>query len=513
MAYLEENERQKTGTMDVLAQNPQELGGEQEQELSTGGGQSAQVGAAPMSAPSVAPTQSQRTNQPKAGVGSGAFTNLQSYIQKNKPASQGIAQGISQNIQQQKQQQQQVIQSGRQQFQQQAGQLDAAREAARKKAIETVGRVTAPTPFQPLADEDITRYRDIITGVQDFDTVEMPDFTEQQQFGQTLQQRAQQAGTEQGRSRLLEQTFNQPTYTRGQRKLDQLLLQGNVDAQRGLQRGLEQGAQQFQQELGQTQEQLTQQQQQLTEAEQALVSELEGLAASGYEGFTEDIQQRAAEQNRLVDQIRGIGQGGVVSGEVLQALGLDQPEFFGIDPTTYLENVDPRDIVTAEDVAKYNALARLSGVEPDAMQFTEAGQVTRGVEDLKRDIGIRRDEFERRQQEVQSNIDLYNNLLDRMTDLTSSRQFRFGEFRDVSDNERRRIAKDRLDRVLSGDLRWYYGGPAVDEVMGRARDLMGKQYQEEDLNNLRREFQVGEFNPFIQPQRQDLGGGLSLYRM
>lgn len=198
--------------------------------------------ASPSQPTSPQPKVTQRASQASSAPRSGMATNVQSYIDKNRPAAQGIAQAVTKDISQQTgnitQQAQQ--QQGRLQSQLAANQstIDQAKNYAQQQ-IQNIMQGSAQQQQAPqVAEEDANRFQQLMRGDIGVSKVQDLNLAPQQQRLQALQGLAGGVGTEQGRRSLLAQTFGgDREYTRGQSALDQLILGGDQAASQALQQG------------------------------------------------------------------------------------------------------------------------------------------------------------------------------------------------------------------------------------------------------------------------------------
>jgi hypothetical protein len=239
--------------------------------------------------------QSQQPQQPNKQAGSGMFTNIKSYVEKNQPAAQKMAGAVSQNVGDQASQireqtekkaqiQKDALAANNTALEQEANwastniqnviggqpqtppatqnQPQAQQELPQTEAPEPVPEVEAPpAPVVPeMSDEDIARMQALYRGeVQGLTQVGDLNLSQQQARIQALQNMAQGANTEQGRMNLLKNTFGnqgQTQYTRGLSGLDQLIVSGDqaareqlVSGTQGQVQGLSQDVQGIQQDV------------------------------------------------------------------------------------------------------------------------------------------------------------------------------------------------------------------------------------------------------------------------
>lgn len=378
MATLRDEEEQKgSGLNQALGQQPpaQQAQQPQEQQPRVEGAGSSQIGAPQGAAPQQAPAQKQQ----KAGTGS--FANLKSYLQ----AAQGggrVAQAATQRVQNVAGQAQKGIQQAQKAFgtKMEAGSLQgmgtAAEEAkgiigaargatyqvpqkqqptvvAPTEAQANVPTTATPTPTQPQAPaqpqqyftpEQQQRFAEIINAqYQGPASLQQAGLYEQAaRKAQTAQQALQQAQTAGGREQLLRDIFGRSRdYSRGQSKLDALLLN---TSQQGVQSLQEQA-----QKAGNVQQQL-QEAQNLSANEAARRAEaIQGISSGARTAFTE---ARTAEETAANERIKAIQDNWNKLPEYFKEalksgkqLSQQEADLLGITTGTGLYNLSPEDIV------------------------------------------------------------------------------------------------------------------------------------------------------------------------
>ena len=194
---------------------------------------------------------------PKAS--SGTYTNIQKYVEKNRPQAQAMAGAVSQDVgkqaesirksvESQKAQQEQTLQSNQQAIQ---GATDWAQSQISNIMNQpATSTEQAAQPYTP-SQKDISRFQNLMQGeVQGLQDVQDLNVREQQSQASALQNLAQTAGTEQGRRNLLEQTFQkQGDYSRGMSGLDQLITSGDQAAREQLIQGTQGQTQNLQDQI------------------------------------------------------------------------------------------------------------------------------------------------------------------------------------------------------------------------------------------------------------------------
>lgn len=165
------------------------------------------------------------SSTPKAANSSGQFTNLQSYINANQGSGQNMANQISGRAQNQANQVNTGINNANGMI---GSQIDAENNRI-ANASNLAGQVQAGNAQQITSDPNqLANWNQLYSGANNGQNIQnnaSSAFANSGTAINNLQNTAQQAGTEQGRFGLLQQTLGRPTYNSGQQGLDQLLLQ------------------------------------------------------------------------------------------------------------------------------------------------------------------------------------------------------------------------------------------------------------------------------------------------
>lgn len=227
------------------------------------------VGTSSTEATSQGPTQNT-----KSKASSGMFTNIQKYVDKNRPQAQKISSAVTQDVGNQaseiRQQAEQKTAQTRQQLAANQSAIDEQRQFAQnqvnaimnaqapqqpqkpegippiQQAQESMDRVPQQFPMSTLnpyevEQENAKKFQQLMQGdLQGINPVQGINLAQQQSKAQALQNLAGGVRTEQGRRNLLANTFeNQGQYTRGMSGLDQLILSGDDTARTGLIQGIQ----------------------------------------------------------------------------------------------------------------------------------------------------------------------------------------------------------------------------------------------------------------------------------
>lgn len=299
--------------------------------------------------PGAAPAGGTAPAAGRAKGGSGQFTNIQDYIEANRPKTAGLATGISKAVGEETTGLRTQLGQQREQYLGQEGKFGAGQQEFITQQIQQAGA-------QPGSEQDVARFRSLATGGE-----QTIDVGEQRRQAADLERRAREFQTSKGRFEGLQRLVGQqaPTYSSGQRQLDQLLLAGDraskqqsIREMREATRGLGGEVAQLGTEVGAARG--ARQQEALSQLSAAQTQEQEGVTA---------MQQRIAES---------FGKGGdyALSEADLAATGLQAgQEFYGLDPTDYLQ-----DRYSQEQYSRIGALAGLAGQETPIVG-TEASRV------------------------------------------------------------------------------------------------------------------------------------------
>lgn len=354
MSYIKKEE--ETGQVGINQQLGQPQG--QMTEIPEVSGQSA---APPTSAPTQPQSaQPQQESRPSQRASSGSFTNLQSYVEQNRPAAQNIARQVTRGVENR------ASQIGQQLAKQQGDFLSrVAENRARLAQAGDLASQQIQQAGQAPQGADVSQTQQLIRGQFNAPVAQL-DTQGLQQQARDLASNTQSAQTQQGRQQLLRDTFGGQDYTRGQGALDELILAGSREAR----------------------EQIAQAPRQATEALQAQIGDARQQALSslaGYDTQREQLTQRLAgevdtAQQALQDAIQGNVTGvtdALSGGEIslpqraaLEQAGIVLPErygqlqTYGVDVLGALGDATSS-LASPEQLARAQALAELEGTTQD----------------------------------------------------------------------------------------------------------------------------------------------------
>ena len=322
---------------------------------------------------SMSPAGGSSSNNP-APTNSGTYPNISKYMQANQNwnADQGGLGGeITSNLNQQGQGINNQVQSAANAFQNQGNtwqqNTNQANTAFQSGLVDPNAYLQNNSNAQQQANTALNAQ---YNGQQDLNSAN-PNLNQQVQNYQT---NAQQGQTESGRFNLLQQMFNNPTYTQGQKSLDQAFLENSPTAQNQFQQALQNSKQSAlgyqnannaaQQSAQDWQNYANQVQQQSRGALNASIGNEGSNIQNEYtQAQANQQQQLQAIQNNLAQgqltqaQVNELGLGNLV-GKQLYNTNLSQ---YATTPTLTAQNT-----ATAADYARMNALNQLAGFAPGA---------------------------------------------------------------------------------------------------------------------------------------------------
>jgi hypothetical protein len=296
----------------------------------------------------------QESAAPKDQKSSGQYANIQSYLDANKDQADTMGTQISSNIENKGSEAKTAVEV-----------FGAkAPKVAEYDPNAALGRVTSLND-QEKQDYRTQRQTGGYSGPQSIDQAE--GYADTQKKAQEAATLAKNAASETGQQQLLKDTFSRPTYSAGQNKLDQVLLQGSAGSKQALQGvaskygNLDQLFNDAQNNFGAS----------INSAKAQALKNKENISAAekaAREGLINPIQQRAAEQNSANQALIGRAQGDLqdetVAGDLLAQLGLNEGQnLFDLNLGNYLgtdaTQVGLNQAANAEERAKYAALANL----------------------------------------------------------------------------------------------------------------------------------------------------------
>ena len=180
----------------------------------------------------------QTTSAPKPVKNSGSWTNLNSYLDANKDSAQQMGNTVATKISDQGTKTAGLITDSKNDF---TSKADAGTisnlSGAKDDATSIVGAAKGNVAGNQITSDQINRFKDISNAAykgpadlsgSDYYATAAENLTKANNYKNS-------ATTDEGRFGLLEEFFARPTYSQGQKNLDNLLIQGNSDAKNAIQ--------------------------------------------------------------------------------------------------------------------------------------------------------------------------------------------------------------------------------------------------------------------------------------
>jgi len=323
------------------------------------------------------------TNKKAPKASSGMFTNIQKYVQKNKPQAQKMAGAATEDFGKQASEIRQAAESKKSEQSNLIGANTGLMETAKGQAGAAVNQIMgtqAETPHYQAAGAD--QFQDLMKGqIEGYQNVGDLDLAQQQRKGEALAQLAKGTQTEQGRRNLLGETFRkQGDYSRGMSGLDQLITSGDKGARESIIQGTQGTARDLGSRLGTISSEAAQAKTAQDLAKGKFGEDVTGLASGKTSGIMSDIDQKILDEqtarntalegfkgtqadleNRLatLSNIYGgnLGAGSRLSGQLSGQLGpnMDMLNRYGIDTSQFkdFEDLRAQSALTPEEAALF----------------------------------------------------------------------------------------------------------------------------------------------------------------
>lgn len=339
---------------------------------------------------------------PKGPQESGSFTNLNKYLEANKDNAAGMGAKIAHDVNQQGVVATEGIDQTLKDFNQQSDQGTIKNlDTAAQDADRVVNKARTSSYDNQVNDADYSRFSEVsnarYNGPQDFTS---------SQYHQDTQQKVNKANeskaavhTDEGRFNLLQNAYARPTYSQGQKNLDNLLITGNQQAKEAIQtagKGLE-GIQKKYDDAFKASNNLAKQRTADSDlvrmqAQQGLASNRTARQGEVDQRLNDVNSQWGNEFNRLTGMLGGYKGGDLeLSQADVNKLGLNgngqgiYNTLNGIDPRSYmdLKAFDANKVVDKNEFGQLAALDKLAQTYGNVAtsRFTDATQAgTLGLE-------------------------------------------------------------------------------------------------------------------------------------
>ena len=175
----------------------------------------------------------QSVSAPKPVQRSGSWTNLNAYLDANKEQATSMGSTIADKISNQGTTTRGNINSATEDFNLRVndGTIQGLDEA-NQDVNSIVGKARTSNSTSQINDDDVNRFKTIATAAYSGPNSlsESDRYQDAQKSFDKAQQYKQDAYSDAGRYNLLQETYNRPTYSQGQKSLDNLFIQGNQQA-------------------------------------------------------------------------------------------------------------------------------------------------------------------------------------------------------------------------------------------------------------------------------------------
>ena len=310
----------------------------------------------------------QEPSQAAGQKSSGQYTNIQSYLDANKPQADTMGQNLASGIDTKAQDAQSKIQG----------------IGAQAPQVQAYDPNAAYSKLGSLSDQDKQTYRTNkatggYSGPQSVDQVQ--GYGDAQKAGHAAIQSVKNIGSEFGQQQELRNAYARPNYSAGENKLDQVLLQNSAGSKQALEgvagkyAGLEGLLGSTNQNLGSS----------VNSANQQALANKQGIETgekNQWDSLINPIQQRANQMNidnpALYGRVSGDISDDVLSQESLDKLGLGAGQkLYDLKLDSYmnpnLSQVGLDNAANSQERGKYQALSDLIG-DPSRNQITAGGK-------------------------------------------------------------------------------------------------------------------------------------------
>lgn len=359
MAYIPSEDEDQQSGMNVLTPAGQSQSQIQQEQQNL----QPQGSAAPATSQ---PTAGQSNAASSGGKGSGTFTNLQKYMDANKPATQNIAKEVTKSSERQASQIGKQIQDQKSQFQQQVDANRARMQSAQNFANQQIQQAGQ----QPVDQSAVTRFQNILNQPNQFNQASA-DYSGIQNQVQNLQNLSDRSNRQDARMQLLRGAFGGDRYTMGQQALDDFLVASSPTAREQVAQAPVSAFQNLQSQLQDARQSGEVSRAALSRDEAAMKDALRSGVDTAQDVLRSDLEAR---RNAIATslgsgpQLRDAIASGNVSQELLDTLGLDDNRLYGVDVNEYLTAAPTLEgIATQADLDRATALAQLEGTNQDIL--------------------------------------------------------------------------------------------------------------------------------------------------
>lgn len=352
------------------------------------------------------------SGSPGVSQSSGRFTNLKKYVEANKGAGEQLGGRITSGLEKE---------TAKATDNSQANQIAANVKAEQDRLAQGENFNARIKNDEARAiygnADDKTQFQNLYNNVNNVSNLTDEMNTAQQNQIDAIRQaqgNVSNLGSEQGRFQLLQNTIRSPNYTRGQQRLDQLTLQaGNPQALAAAQKNLGQQiktsandlSKQYQ-DIGTNIGTASSKANEVSNMLKGTVGDVTGKLTEAQSKLATDTNTQNTERNAALERVlsgKALAGDFDLVGDIMSGGGLTQGMrtynvLGGDNSNKYFQagstGLTGRDVINADDFARYEALRGLSGQGLDDFSQVGGGYTTTGLKgDLAGDIAAANDAF------------------------------------------------------------------------------------------------------------------------
>jgi hypothetical protein len=311
-----------------------------------------------------AASQGAAQNKKSGSASSGMFTNVQKYVERNRPQAQKMAKAVTQDFSRQAGEIAQQVENQRnqqlEQIEANKGILAGQYQQAEGQVADIMGEGYQPASqanvfyqgVEPVTPQEGLTFADMASSQSPIGVTAASNLNlgQANMRSQALANLARNAERENFRRGLMRETFGDRQYTRGQSALDDLIMGGSKEAREAVIGETQGRSQALQRLLSRT----------ARESQEDVAAQNQAIG-----GFSEAIRGMAADPRKEVQdeidarnkRLQALDLGGDISQADLEALGLEASQvsnLYGMDPSDYINRG-----ATAEEIEKFDKLGEL----------------------------------------------------------------------------------------------------------------------------------------------------------
>lgn len=248
------------------------------------------------------------TSKPKSGrASSGMFTNIQKYVQANKPQAQNMATAATQTVTDKAQN---IGQSVQQKKDQLSGRIQANMNRLNEQRNFAQQQIQQTAQGQEIQQPDVDRFQSLLVEGPEVQQVRNLDVSRGEARAQALQNLTNRVGTDAGRRQLLQDTFGGREYNRGQSSLDSLIMSSDRAAREGLVEDTRAASQGLQDQIELAKRASELERQGLIDSAENFVNEVNAMGDEAFTGIGSELDERiAAERALIAERLGGLEEG------------------------------------------------------------------------------------------------------------------------------------------------------------------------------------------------------------